>query len=67
MTTSMLYIKTCLTTVLVLSAIALNVQNVGVGTDSPTGKLTILGDQRNALTIKTTNNSKDVGISFQNY
>ena len=39
---------------------------VGIGTDSPTGLLTLSGDSSNLFSLKSTDNSKNAGIAFQN-
>ena len=39
---------------------------VGVGAGSPVGKLTVADTMPNAITIKTPDNSKNVGLAFQN-
>ena len=41
-------------------------ENVGIGTDNPTGKLTIADTSKTALTIRTTDNAFPAGIAFQN-
>ena len=40
--------------------------NVGVGTELPTSKLTVLDTLRNTISIKTPNNALDNGLAFQN-
>lgn len=40
--------------------------NLGLGTTTPSSKLTILDDKRQSLTIKTKNNLLENGIAFQN-
>ena len=41
-------------------------QNVGIGTTSPTGRLTIHDASKNALTLTVPNNVNSNGIAFQN-
>lgn len=39
---------------------------LGIGTSSPTSQLSIFGDSSNALTLWSTDNSKNHGLAFQN-